>query len=584
MSEQKKQFSGEAEIISCRKSGAGGIFIIELRVPENFPAAPGQFIILAPLSEGSIFPRPFSIVSQNKNKIKIMVKVVGENTRLYSRLKRGDKIMVSGPKGSPIKIGKEKKIILIGGGIGAAALVFLARRLGEQKKNLTIIVGVKDKKELGIIKAFGDIKIQAITETGNGKNGYATDLLLPLLKKDQGESMIIACGPKPMLKKTAELCQEYGNPCQVILEEMMACGTGSCKGCAVFGRDGEVKHVCSDGPAFDAEWVDWKKFITKKSAHHTDEKNHKIMMRTDLRGKNNKILTLERPLLNASGCLSVEALENGAVAANFFGALVTKGVTLQPKKGNMMPRVCETPFGMINSVGLENAGLKKFLKSELPRWLKFKRPVIVNISGYSLTEYEQLAATLGKTAIAGLEINISCPNIKGGGMAFGTDPLLAAQITKAVCQAAPRQFIIVKLSPNVTDIVAIAKAVAEAGADAISLVNTFQAMDIDVVSRRPKIGMITGGLSGPAITPIALRLVHQLRQAKLPIPIIGMGGIDSAETAAKFFIAGADAVAIGAGSFSSPQIFQEISLGLEKIIRQQGFNSIAELTGSLIVD
>jgi len=572
--------------------GALDIVTLNLLVPKTFQAKPGQFVLLPPLSEDSVLPRPFSIVGISPsdkirtNLLTLWIKRVGKNTALYSRLPYNKKIDLIGPKGLPIKIASEKKYILVGGGAGYAALAFLADELSRQGKKIIVIAGAKKKAAIPALnpsRGAGTVKLIMASESGKyGK--LATDLLIPLLKKDGGEARVVACGPKAMLKKVAEISADYGNGCEVILEEIMACGTGSCKGCAVFGKDGTVRHVCSDGPAFDAKWIDWPKLLHRSSRQANRPTIKKPAMDVCLVGQNLKTLLLASPLLNGSGCLGIEALEKGEIDLRYVGALETKGVTVKPRAGNDMPRICEVESGVINSIGLQNVGLEKFLSDELPRWLKFGKPVIINISGFSLEEYAELAEALGKTAIAGLEVNISCPNIKGGGMSFGTNPDLARQVTSVVRKTASDKFIIVKLTPNVTDIVSIAKAVKQSGADAISLVNTFQAMDIDVATRRPKIGAVAGGLSGPAIATQALWKVRQLHQAKLGIPIIGMGGIDSAETAAKFFMAGANAIAVGTGSFGRPHIFTEIFRGLEKIIKRQGLGSVTELTGSLITD
>lgn len=561
-------------------------FILGLEMDDCFQAKPGQFITLEPLAGGTVMPRPFSVVGQHGKEIAVMIKISGPNTRLYSKLKIGSTIMVSGPKGTPISISRKEKYILVGGGIGTAGLIFLAEELRRAGKEVLILLGARTREDLHgswVLRRFNPRTIVERSETE--RTGLVTDLLSPFLDRDQGRSVVVACGPKPMLAKVAQMAALHDNPCQVILEEIMACGTGSCKGCAVFGRDGMVKHACSDGPAFEAGWVDWKNLLPPKPLYRKANPNRPITLELNKPGRRPQTnpLQLDYAIMNSSGCLGIEALESGAVDPKYLGALVTKGVTVEPRTGNKGSRICETALGMINSIGLENLGLVRFRAEELPRWLGFSKPVIVNISGYAIADYIRLTEELADTAIAGLEVNISCPNIKGGGMAFGTDPELVERITANVVAMAKNKFVIVKLSPNVTDIVAIAKAAIAGGADAISLVNTFLAMDIDIVSRRPKIGMVLGGLSGPAIAPIALRMIYELRAANLGVPIIGLGGIDSPETATKFFLAGADAIAIGTATFSRPRLAEEICQGLEKAIRVNGFNSVSELTGSLVI-
>ena len=558
------------------------VFLLEFELAEgtNFFAGPGQFIILEPKNNCSVMPRPFSIVEVEGNVVSVLIKVVGNNTKAYSELKLNDEIKISGPQGAIIPINpKTKKYILVGGGIGGVALIMFAKKLRDQEKDFIVLLGAKDKSQISGLDFFEKygIKTQNITEIGDELNGFVTDLLAENIDEDGGVSTVIACGPKPMLKKVAEVCEKSGNQCLVILEEVMACGMGSCKGCVIVGKDETIKHICTDGPVINAEWIDWKKFIPSLTIELSERKSlHENSMKVELGD-----LKLDFPTMNASGCLSVEALEKGYFDFSELGALVTKGVTVMEKLGNIMPRTCETPSGMINSIGLENVGSKVFFQNELPRWLALGKPVFVNISGFSIEDYVELAQAVDKTDAIGMEVNISCPNIKDGGITFGVDPKLAFEVTQAVRRVTDK-FVIVKLTPNVTDIVSIAKACVKAGANAISLINTVQAMSIDPFTRRSKIGTIMGGLSGPAIRPIAIRMVHQLYKANLGVPIIGMGGIEDGKSAAEFFMAGATMIAVGTGGFSNRKVFNEINNGLKELINFHGFSSIKEMVGSML--
>lgn len=557
------------------------VFLLELELANGskFSASPGQFIVLEPGDKRSVMPRPFSIVEIEGNVVSVLIKVVGRNTKAYSELKPGERIGVIGPQGSAISIDKNtESCILVGGGIGGAALIFLAKEMIAQKKCCTVLLGARDKNQISGICFFEKYgaDVMTITEVGEGQIGFVTDLLEESVAKDDG-ALVVACGPKPMLKKVAEVCSESGNPCLVMLEEVMACGMGSCKGCAVFGKDGSVKHVCTDGPAIDADWIDWQRFLPALIVDLPESSGlDKECMSVKLGD-----LQLEYPTMNASGCLAIEPLEEGRFDISKLGALLTKGVTVERKAGNAMPRTCETPAGMINSIGLENVGLEEFIQNELPRWTRLGKPVFVNISGFSIDDYIRLAEAVDKTSAVGVEVNISCPNIKDGGITFGIDPHLAYQVTNAVRQVTGKH-VIVKLTPNVTDIVSIAKAVVDGGADSISLINTIQAMSIDPFTRKPKIGTMMGGLSGPAIRPVAVRMVRQLFQADLGVPIIGMGGIEDGESASEFFMAGANLIAAGTGGFSNRQVFTRINDGLEKLVKYHGFSSINQLVGSMI--
>lgn len=259
-------------------------------------------------------------------------------------------------------------------------------------------------------------------------------------------------------------------------------------------------------------------------------------------------IKMKNPVMVASGTFGYSDKYSELVDLDKLGALVTKSVTLKPRAGNPPPRITETPSGMLNSIGLQNDGLKSFLEKDLPILSKFDVPVIVNVAGETIEEYVEVCRTLGREAkVKGIELNISCPNVKQGGMTFGVDPQCTQEIVKAVRKSTSLP-LIVKLTPNVTDIALLAKAAESAGADALSLINTLLGMAIDVKTKKFKLATQTGGLSGPAIRPIAIRMVWQAAQA-VKIPIIGIGGITNVEDALEFFLAGASAVQVGTANF-----------------------------------
>jgi dihydroorotate dehydrogenase (NAD+) catalytic subunit len=289
-------------------------------------------------------------------------------------------------------------------------------------------------------------------------------------------------------------------------------------------------------------------------------------------------LRLNNPVMTASGTFGYGEEFASLVNLHRLGAIIVKGISLLPRPGNPPPRLAETACGMLNAIGLENVGLEKFLSDKLPFLLGIDTPLIVNILGDTLEDYQQLAARLDEEEkVAALEVNISCPNVKHGGVAFGTDPDMAYNVTKGVRQHFSRP-VIVKLSPNVTDIVMIAEAVEEAGADAVSLINTVLGMAIDIESCRPKLANIFGGLSGPAIKPIALRMVWQVADA-VAIPVIGIGGISTPEDAVEFMLAGASAVQVGTANFINPKATEEIIQGLGTYLTEKNMASVQELIG-----
>lgn len=293
-------------------------------------------------------------------------------------------------------------------------------------------------------------------------------------------------------------------------------------------------------------------------------------------------LQLKNPVMTASGTFGYGREFEGLADLNRLGAIVVKGISLKPSRGNPSPRIVETTGGMLNAIGLENVGLDAFIGEKLPYLKALDVPVVVNIYGKTIEEYAELAARLDPLDdVAAVEVNISCPNVKAGGVAFGVCADPARSVVQAVREKTGKP-VIVKLSPNVTDITDIARAVEDAGADALSLINTLTGMAIDVHSRRPKLANITGGLSGPAVKPVALRMVWETARA-VKIPIIGMGGIMSAEDALEFIIAGASAVQIGTANFVNPRATMDILDDLEAFLAEKKIARISDLIGTLAV-
>ncbi len=289
-------------------------------------------------------------------------------------------------------------------------------------------------------------------------------------------------------------------------------------------------------------------------------------------------LHFKNPVMTASGTFGYGPEFDDFIDVSRLGAIFIKGLTLEPREGNKYPRMAETPAGMLNAVGLQNKGIEYFENTIYPRIKDYETHIIVNINGSYLDDYVTLASRLNALEkIPGIELNISCPNVKMGGMVFGTNLDSAREVTKAV-RAAYKKKLIVKLSPNVTNIVDFARVVEEEGADSISLINTLLGMSIDVTKMRPSLSTITGGLSGPAIKPVALRMVWQVANA-VKIPVIGMGGIMNTSDALEFILAGASAVQIGTASFIDPQASVKILEGIEEYLLRKGFKDINEIIG-----
>ncbi len=291
-------------------------------------------------------------------------------------------------------------------------------------------------------------------------------------------------------------------------------------------------------------------------------------------------IKLKNPVMPASGTFGYGQEYAPYIDLNQLGAVVTKGLSLNPKAGNNTPRTCETVSGMLNAIGLQNVGVDAFIHDKLPFLQQFDSPVIVNFFGNTQEEYGEVAARLNDVpGVAALEMNISCPNVKHGGIIFGTDPEAAFSVISLVRKRTNKP-LIVKLTPNVTDIQILARAAEEAGADVLSLINTLTGMAVDVKTRKPRLANTIGGLSGPAIRPIAVRLVHQVVQA-VQIPVIGIGGISRAMDALEFLIVGAKAVQVGTANFVDPSAMATIIAGLEEFCREEGIADINDLIGTL---
>ena len=302
-----------------------------------------------------------------------------------------------------------------------------------------------------------------------------------------------------------------------------------------------------------------------------------VNMQVDLGG-----LIMANPVTDASGTFAAGREYADFVDIERLGAITTKGVSLNGWAGNPAPRIAETPSGMLNTIGLQNPGVQAFIKKDLGWLAATSVPVIVNVSGHSVEEYAQVIEVLeDQERVGAYEVNISCPNVDAGGMTFGTDPALAETVVKA-CREKTQRPLIVKLTPNVTDITEIAKAAVAGGADALSLINTVLGMAIDARTRKPQLSRVVGGLSGPAVKPIALRLVYETHKA-VDVPLLGMGGISNGTDAVEFMLAGATAVAVGTANFVDPRATMSVIEGIECYCREQGIRDVNELVGGLQV-
>ncbi len=294
-------------------------------------------------------------------------------------------------------------------------------------------------------------------------------------------------------------------------------------------------------------------------------------------------LQLQNPVLTASGTFGYAREFANLMNLHRLGGVIVKGISLNPRSGNPPPRIVETACGMLNAIGLENVGVERLIKEKMVYLAGLQVPVIVNILGDSVEEYKEIAGRLaGVDGVAAIEVNISCPNVKKGGVAFGSDPDMAAAVTRAVAENSDVP-VMVKLSPNVSDIALMAEAVEDGGADSVSLINTLIGMAINLDTRKPALANVIGGLSGPAIKPVALRMVYQVAQ-RVKVPVIGIGGIETAEDAMEFMVAGATAIQVGTANFINPRASEEVIEGMSDYVVKNKLVSIRDLIGTLCLD
>ena len=291
-------------------------------------------------------------------------------------------------------------------------------------------------------------------------------------------------------------------------------------------------------------------------------------------------IELKNPVIAASGTFGYGEEFSGLIDLNRLGGFVVKGLSIEPMAGAVAPRLHETASGMLNAIGLQNVSARKFVEEKLPRLRKYDTRVFANVFGYSTEDYVRVVEVLNKAeGLAGYEINISCPNVKRGGVVYGTDPIATYEVVRAI-KAVASLPVIVKLSPNVTDITVIARAAQDAGADALSLINTLLGMSIDVETRRPRLGNLTGGLSGPAIKPVAVRMVYETVRA-VKIPVIGIGGIRTAEDALEYLLVGAKAIEVGTANFLDPEASLKIIRGLTEFCKRKGIERLSSIVGTV---
>ncbi|WP_294427389.1 dihydroorotate dehydrogenase [uncultured Treponema sp.] len=561
-------------------SPKGSVWLLKVLMNDSPLPVAGQFYLLRAVKSGVLLGRPISIYMSKKAgngvALDFLILKKGTGTQELCALKQNDQIELIGPLGNSFPQPKaDDKICIVGGGIGIAPVAGFASTLSE--KSYDFFASFKSGS-YGL-EYINPAELTVTTDDGSvGIHGMLPAALNAQILKEKGYTVLYACGPTPMLAYLQKICIEAGVQSYLSMENRMACGVGACLGCTITTTEGN-KRCCKDGPVFPGEILNFEPPKFKAIRKESPVSDADIDLSVEVAG-----VRFENPVIAASGTFGYGSEYSSIFDVNSLGGICSKGLTLQARPGNTGTRLVETPSGLINSIGLENPGIAHFIKHELPSMLALKPVTIANLSGSSLETYIEGARLLEKTAVPMIELNISCPNVKAGGMSFGMQAEAAASVTKAVREVTKKP-LMVKLTPNAPDLIGIAMAVREAGADALSLVNTFQAMSIDLHTGRPVFDNIRAGFSGPAVKPIALRMVYDVVQAmnKLPenerIPVVGLGGISCWQDAVEFLMAGADAIQVGTATFANPNTMIEIVNGLRNFMKEKGFRTISEFKG-----
>ncbi|HYQ79134.1 MAG TPA: dihydroorotate dehydrogenase [Solirubrobacterales bacterium] len=564
---------------------SGGYRIFSLIDREGPAPEPGQFYMLASeqgWGDGGgrpYLPRAISVaeIAPAKDGVRLdfLVEGVGPGTDRLCELEAGENVWVTGPLGNAFSTPKQVNpdaagAILVGGGIGIAPMAIWRRRLVEQGIPLRVLLGFRNQQHSGGLNELfcaGDTlcpDVRLATEDGHaGHKGYVTDLLLAMLVGDDATSAVVySCGPPAMLAAVRSLCEEHDISYQLAEESPMACGYGACFGCAVPKPGGGYLRLCVDGPVTGT--------LPGGGADLGDhpERGGGTKSGTGPAGPTTLDfcgIELDHPVVNASGtydAIAARKVFGDELLEDFpFAAFVSKTITPEPRAGNEPQRIWETPAGMINSIGLPNKGLDGFLAEDLPQLAELPVPLIVSVMAPNRELFSTLVQEIGeRDEVAAIELNVSCPNVHSG-LIVGESPDETQALLETLRPLTEKP-LIVKLTPNMANPETVAVAAEEGGADAVSLINTLKASAIDPATKQPALAAGHGGLSGPAVRPIALQQLRAVRAA-VELPLIGMGGVSCGADATEFLDAGATLVAVGTESFRDPRAGSRIAKELQ---------------------
>ena len=577
----------DGKVLGCETvSGArpeNSIFKLCVTISEERIPIPGQFYMIHAKRSNCLLGRPISVYHAEKKNgtyVEFLILKKGKGTEELVSLEKDDDITLLGPLGNIFPVPADKsKICIVGGGIGVAPVAGFAESL--PAGSYDFFASFKSGS-YGLDNVKAD-KLVITTDDGSvGVHGMLPSALTAETLKSGNYSAVYACGPTPMLRYVKQIAEEAGIQSWLSMEARMACGMGVCLGCTIPTTQG-YKRCCKDGPVFDGKLLDFNKIprpVSKFTTHpEVISGEEKPDLSFTLKG-----VRFENPVIASSGTFGFGTEYESVFDVNRLGGISSKGLTLEPRQGNDGIRVWETPSGVMNSIGLNNPGIPHFIENELPSMLALKPVTIANLSGSSIETYVEGAKLLEKTEVPVIELNISCPNVAAGGAAFGMRCDLAESVVKAV-RAATTKPLIVKLTPQAPNLNEVALTCIKNGADAISLCNSFQGVAIDIETGRPVFDKIKAGFGGPAVRPIAVRLVYEMVQAinTLPenerVPVIAIGGLSTWQDIVEFVMVGASAVQVGTATFANPLAMIQMIDGLESYMKRKGFKSLDDFRG-----
>lgn len=584
----------------CDKlSGAvpeGSVYCLKLFIKGERKPVPGQFYMLHPVKSDCLLARPISVFHAEQKgdsvEVTFLILIKSTGTIELCSLKLNDEIKVLGPLGNIFprpSSDSTKKVLIVGGGIGVAPVAGFAESLPENSYDF-VAAFKSGSYGLENLKAG---KLLVTTDDGSvGIKGMVSAALTEEMMKAGNYAAVYACGPAPMLNYVKTVSEKLGVQCWLSMEARMACGMGVCLGCTIETSEG-LKRCCKDGPVFDSKILSFPQFknsfVAKPNRWGSmaakpgePQKDFTPDLSFNFKG-----VRFENPLIGSSGTFGFGVEYESVFDVNRLGGISSKGLTLEPRQGNEGNRIWEVPSGVMNSIGLNNPGIPHFIEKELPEMLKLKPVTIANLSGSTTESYVEGAKLLDKTEVPVIELNISCPNVAAGGASFGMTCQSAGAITKAIREVTSKP-LMVKLTPQAPALNEVALACIEAGADGISLCNSFQGVAIDIEKGVPVFDKIKAGFGGPAVRPIAVRLVYELCSEikKLPkekqVPVIAIGGIEKWQDVVEFIMAGASLCQVGTATFANPLAMIECIDGLSAFMKRKGYANLEEMRGIIL--